>query len=69
MELESLFAVLMDKGARHARPAERRSRQGREDLGPADGEGVATLFARLTGRNVSPEEMAEFADELAALEN
>ncbi len=32
-------------------------------------EGVATLFARLTGRNVSPEEMAEFADELAALEN
>ena len=30
-------------------------------------EGVATLFARLTGRNVSPEEMAEFADELAAL--
>jgi hypothetical protein len=32
-------------------------------------EGVAALFARLTGRNVSPEDMAHFADELAAFEN
>ena len=30
--------------------------------------GVALLFARLTGRNVTAEEMAEFADELADFE-
>lgn len=32
-------------------------------------EGVALLLARLTGLNVSAEEMADVADELAALEN
>lgn len=32
-------------------------------------EGVAVLFARLTGRNVSPEDMAHFADRLASLSN
>ncbi|MBG0800792.1 hypothetical protein IYW40_04695 [Methylocystis sp. H4A] len=37
-------------------------------VGPT-AEGVALLFARLTGRNVSPEDMSQFADELAALEN